>query len=452
MTPEMLIIFMFVGLFIGILLGFPVALTMISVSLIIGYISLGNIAFVFPGVAINNLSYELTYIALPMFIFMGCMLEKSGVADRAFGVLEQWLRGVKGGIGIAAILICLLFAASIGVLGASVTTVGILALGPMVTRGYDKGFATGIVAAGGTLGILLPPSIVLIIFGAIAQLSLFRIFVAAVVPGLLLAVLYVLYAGIIGYVKKGIVPEVVKDINVPLQYNVRQGLASFIPFIALILIVMGALFFGIANPTEVAAFGAFGSIIVVAIYKRLTGGVVLEASLNTLSFTAMVVFIAVGASMFTTVFFINGGRRIIENTIDAMGLSGNATFALFLIVIFIMGVCMDWLGVSMVMIPIFLPILTGFGFDPIHVSIVVLVLLQTSFLTPPFAQSVLYALSVVPEGIEIKTEKAYRGALPFIAMQLFVVLLCIVFPSLTTFLPDLTLTGWGVPDIRVIRP
>ncbi|MCL2436851.1 MAG: TRAP transporter large permease subunit [Clostridiales bacterium] len=442
MGQELILLLMFIGLFVGVFMGFPVALTMIGISIIVGFSHLGTTSFRMPGMMLNSVIGEWAYVAVPMFVFMGCMLEKSGAADNAFGVMNQWFRNVRGGLGISVALICVLFAACIGVLGASVTTVGVLALGPMIKRGYDKGFSTSIVAAGGSMGILLPPSIVLILFSSLAALSMFRLFVATIVPGILLALLYAIYAGIVGYIKPGIVPAVEKDKNAPLEYNLRQSLSSFLPFILLIFAVLGAMFLGLVSPTEVAAFGSLGSILVAMWNKKFNKTTFLDAAKQTFGVTAMVMLIAVGATMFTATFFLNGGRPVIRNILEQYNLGANGTFALFLIIIFVLGICVDWLGVSMIMVPIFMPILVEFGFDGIHVSVVALVLLQTSFLTPPFAQSILYALSVVPEGIKIQEKEVYRSVAPFIGIQLLVVAICIIFPGVVTFLPGLMLTGW----------
>jgi len=439
-SAEVLTIFMFVGLFIGVLLGFPVAFTMIGISLIAGYLSIGGLVLAFSGNAINTVIGEFAFVAVPMFVFMGCILERTGLAKNSFEVLSQWLRKVRGGLGISSVILCMMFAACIGILGASVTTVGILALGPMIKKGYDKGFATGIVAAGGSLGILLPPSIVLILFAVIAAVSMMRLFVAAVVPGIILGILYAIYAGVIGYLKKGVVPEIsLEDDDMPVKYNLTQSLSAFLPFVILIFLVLGALVFGIAAPTEVAAFGGLGSIAVAFAYKKCNLEILKGAMIQSIGVTAMVMLVAAAAMMFTSVFFIIGGRQVVMNFIEFLGLGGNGIFFLFIIIIFVMGLCVDWIGVSMVMVPIFIPLLISHGFDPIHVSVVVLVLLQTSFLTPPFAQSILYALSVVPEDIEIKTAEAYKGAVPFICIQLFVAIICILFPSVVTFLPNMML-------------
>ena len=440
MTPEVLAALMFLGVFAGIFLGFPIAFTLAGVSIIVGYIGLGNIVFPMAGYQINTVLGEFAYIAVPLFVFMGCMLERSGVADAAFGALSQWLGKVRGGLGIATVILCMVFAACVGILGASVATIGLLALKPMIERGYDKGLATGVVAAGGSLGVLLPPSIVLILFGQAAKVTVTKLFIAAIIPGLLLGLFYAVYVGLIGYFKEGAVPKIDETGETRRKYSLRQGISAFLPFAILISMVVGVIFFGIAAPTEVAAFGALGSVVIAAGHKKCSIRVFREAAISALAVSSMVIFIAIGASVFTSVFFRIDGASVLRKAIEGVGLGPSGVFALFLISVFVLGIFIDWLGVTMILIPIFMPMLAEFGFDPLIVSITVLVLLQTSFLTPPFAQAILYVMGVAPP--EVHIGEAYRGALPFIFIQIAVVLICIFFPSAVTFLPDLMFKPW----------
>jgi len=415
--------------------GFPIAFTLSGVAIITGYIGWGKAVFQLMGYHVNTIMSNFEYIAIPLFVFMGCMMESSGAADTAFGVLSQWLRKVKGGLGVAAVFVCMLFASCIGVIGASVATLGLLALGPMIDRGYDKSFASGLLATGAGLGVLLPPSFVIILFSDIASVSIGKMFVAAILPGLLLGFCYAVYAALIGYIKKDAVPAVVKDDSAPLKYSLWQGLASLVPFAAIVFMVMGAIVFGIAAPTEAASIGALGSIIITAAYRKCTREALYKAAMNTVRISTMIVFVAVGAGMFTAVLFGIGGSKLIRAAIEEAGLGPNGTLALVLVLVFLLGIFIDWLGVALVLVPICLPILVGYGFDPLHVSVVILVLLQTSFITPPFAYSIIFLKGVAPPSVS--SSDIYRGVVPFICIQLFVVLLCVLVPSIVTLLPDL---------------
>ena len=439
MTPELLTVLMFASVLVGIFMGFPIAFTLMGLSLVFGYVVFGNLAFNIMGYRINLVMSDVAYITVPLFVFMGCMLERSGVADNAFGALNQWLRKVRGGLGIATVILCLLFAGCIGIVGASVSALGTLALVPMISRGYSKGLATGLLAAGGTLGILLPPNVALIIFSPIVKVSMAKLFIGAVIPGLLLGFCYAVYVGSIGYFKKGEVPEVVTDDSQPPEYTLWQGLVSFVPFLALIVAVLGAIYLGITPPMDAAAVGALGSVLIAAGYRRCGKETLLEAAMNTLRISTMVIFVALGASMFTAIFFGIGGSGVIKSAIAGIGLGPGATLALFLIAVFVSGIFLDWLGVILIIVPIFMPIIAEFGFDPLHIGIVVLVLLQTSFLTPPFAYSIFYVAGVSPPGVTIAD--IYKGVIPFILIQIIVVMICIFFPAVVTVLPNLMYSG-----------
>jgi tripartite ATP-independent transporter DctM subunit len=441
MSNETLIILMFVSVCVGILMGFPVSFTMAGVPIIFGDIGFGNTVFLIAGYQFTAVMDEFAFIAIPLFVFMGAILERSGVAEGALGALSQWLRKIRGGLGITTIIICMLLSACVGVLGASVAAIGLLTLGPLINRGYDKRLAAGIVAAGGSLSVLLPPSIVLILFSTEIDIQMVKLFLGAIAPGLLLGFCYMFYIAALAIFKSSKLPEVEKDDGRPLKYTLSQGLIAFVPLMALIFIVLGAILGGIASPTEVSAVGAVGSIIVTAAYKKCNKEILLEAAVNTLMVSTMVIFIAIGAELFKSVFFRMEGAAIIKSAIASSGLSAYGVFAVFLALVFIMGIFIDWFGISLILCPIFIPLLNGFGFDPIHVSITVLVLLQTSFLTPPFAQSVLYVMGVAPPGLTISD--AYRGSIPFIIIQLLVVLLCVSFPGFIMFLPDTFVVGWN---------
>ena len=441
MSINMVIVLMFVMIAVGVFLGFPIAFVLAGLGLIFGYIFWGPQVVNLMAARGFAVMTNMTYVAIPLFVFMGCMLEHSGIANVAFGALNQWLRRIRGGLGVATIAICTMFGACVGVVGASVTTMGLLALPPMVDRGYSKSLATGIVAAGGSLGILIPPSIMIVVFGPVAGVSVVKLFAGAVPPGFLLAIAYIVYILVCGFVKKDMVPPAIKkdDPNVKLEFTLAQGLASFLPFIVLILLVMGSILLGIAAPTEAAGVGALGAILIAIGYRRFNKKSVVGSAIATLSTSAMVMFVILGANVFTAVFFGLGGTKVVTNFINAMGLGPNGLFAVVLIVVFILGVFIDWVGITLIVVPVFMPILVEFGFDPLFVSLIIIVLMQTSFLTPPFAYAIFYIAGIAPPGVTVM--HIYKGVLPFIAIQVVVVALCIWQPNILLWLPNALNTG-----------
>jgi len=439
MTPELIVVLMIVGVLVGVMLGFPIAFTLGALGLIFGYIGWGSPVLNMVGIRAVGLNQDIIFIAIPLFVFMGCMLERSGVAIKAFEVLNQWLRRIKGGLGIASVIICVIFGASVGVVGASVVTMALLCIPPMLKAGYDKRLATGIVAAGGTLGILLPPSIMLVVLGPVAQVSVIQLFAGTIAPGLLLGLLYAIYVALIGNLRKGMVPETIKDdTNYVKQFNLAQGLAAFLPLIVLIFAVLGAIFFGIAAPTEAAAVGALGAIIVAVGYRKCTWDALAGSAKATIRASSMVFFVILGANIFTGSFFAVGGTRIVSNVLTGLGLGPVGTYAIVLLLVFSLGIFLDWVGVILIVVPVFLPILVEFGFDPLAVSLTIVVLLQTSFVTPPFAYTIFYIAGVSPP--EVKVADIYRGVTPFIFIQLIVVAICIAFPGFLLFLPDVLIS------------
>jgi tripartite ATP-independent transporter DctM subunit len=426
---------MFIGVAVGIFLGFPVAFTLAGMGLVFGVIGYGsNATFYLMGARAFSVMTNYMYIAIPLFIFMGSMLQMSGVADSAFGALKQWMRNIKGGLGIATVVLCVIFGSCVGVVGASVTTMALLTLPPMYESGYKRSLATGIVAAGGTLGILLPPSIMMVVMGPVAGVSIIKLFAGTIAPGLMLGFVFGLYVFIIVRVRKGLVPDVVKSKDEVLQYSLGQGLAAFIPLISLILAVLGAIFFGIASPTEAAAVGALGSVVIAAGYRRLNIKAICDTAMITLRASTMVMFVILGANVFTAVFFVIGGTETTANFLKGMGLAGGGTFAVVLLLVFLLGIFLDWVGVILIVVPVFMPILVEFGFHPLYVSLVILVLLQTSFITPPFAYTMFYIMGVAPPGT--KLSDLYKGVVPFIILQLIVVGICIALPDFIVAIPE----------------
>ena len=435
MTLSVFTILMFVGILIGVFMGFPIAFTLAGLGCVFGFLGWGGDAIV-PLLASKSFAVfqNYTYVAIPLFVFMGAMLDKSGVADKAFGVLNYWLRNIKGGLGIATIILCTIFAACTGVVGASVTAMGLLALPPMIKRGYNHSLATGIVGAGGTLGILIPPSIMLVLYGPMASISVVDLFSSAIVPGLMLAVGYLLYVIIYVHVKKDAIvpPAETEEME---RYSLLDGVKAFVPFLFIIFMVLGLILFGVCSPTEASAAGAFGSILLAAVYKKLSLKVLFDAAKSSLSTSAMVMFVAVGANIFTSVFFGVGADRVLSNFVLNLGLGTWGTIISVLLLVFVLGMLIDWVGILLIVVPIFMPIIVNLGVDPLWASMLIIVMLQSSFLTPPFAYALFYIKGIAPPGVTIG--EIYKGVIPFICIIFGVLILLMLFPGIVSFLPGL---------------
>jgi len=439
MTPEFLTVMMFVGVTVGIFAGFPVAFALTGMGLIFGMIGWGPMAaFNMMGARAYSTMTNYMFVAIPLFVFMGSMLQSSGVAESAFGVLRQWLQNIKGGLGIATVILCVIFGSCVGVVGASVTTMAMLTLPPMINNGYKNSLATGIVAAGGTLGILLPPSIMMIVLGPVASVSVIKLFAGTIPPGLLLGFCYGLYVFIFVRVKKDAIVPVVQTGEIK-RYTIIQGLGAFLPLIMLIFTVLGAIFFGFAAPTEAAGVGALGAILIAAGYRQLNRKTIHEAAMVTVRASTMVMFVIMGASIFTSTFFGIGGTKVLAAALQDVGLEAFGTLILVMVVVFVIGIFIDWVGVILIVVPVFLPILIAYGYDPLYVCLLVCVMLQTSFVTPPFAYTIFYIMGVAPKGVQLID--VYKGVVPFICIQVLVVGFCVAFPGFLGWLPAIMVPG-----------
>lgn len=437
MSPELVTILMFVGIVVGVTAGFPIAFVLGGLGVIFGLLA---------GIRVEGLmlvrAYGVanTYIfaCIPLFVFMGCMMERSGCSELAFNVLHQWLAKLKGGLAMATVAISTLFAATTGIIGASVTTMGLVALPAMLKKGYNKPLATGSVCAGGTLGILIPPSIMLILYAPMVGVSVARMFIGAILPGFLLSGLFMLYIAVVCHIKPDMAPPPVEDAEVgrfTLTQNLIMGLKSLFPPMFLILAVLGTILFGLAAPTEAAGVGALGAIVLAAIYGKLNWGNLKAASYNTLRISTMIMFIALGANLFTGTFVTAGCGFVVTDFLLGLGLGRWGIFALVLSIIFLLGMFIDWVGILLIMVPIFGPILNSLGFDPLWTGLIICISLQMSFLTPPFAYAIFYLKGLNIEGVTLPI--LYKGVVPFLLLQATGVALCIVFPKIITLLPQL---------------
>ncbi|OPY88705.1 MAG: Sialic acid TRAP transporter permease protein SiaT [Smithella sp. PtaU1.Bin162] len=440
MSPELTTILMFLSLLV-LLTGFPLAFGIASMGILFGYLTGGNaFLYMIPQRVINGTLSEYILAAVPLFIFMGVSISSSGVAERSFIVLQRWMSSIRGGLAIATITLAIVFAACVGVVGASVTAIGILAIPAMQKARYADSLATGVVCAGGTLGILIPPSIMLILYAPIAGVSVVDMYAGAVVPGLLLGILYIVYVILRTKFNPEMGPSLPKEMGLKFfsRESLVQGFKYLAPPVLLVILVMGSLFLGIASPTEAGAVGSVGAIALGFIYRTITWQSFKNDCYLTLRITAMIIFIAIAASLFTGAFLNAGCGQVITDVLLGLGLGRWGIFIAVLIIVLILGCFIDWIGILLIMVPIFAPILTTLKFDPLWVGLVVCTSLQVSFLSPPFAYSIFYAKAITPK---TPLTDIYRGVMPFVAIQLLVTMLCIIFPALCLWLPNLLSQG-----------
>jgi len=436
MSPEFLTLAMFIALLVGIFSGHPLAFVLGGLSII--FAALGPGLKVMP-ILIGRIYSQMDnyiLIAIPMFILMARLLSDSGVTDKMFDVLRLSFGRQRGGVGIAVVIISVILAATTGIIGASMTVMGMLALPAMLKYGYQKELSTGVIAAGGSLGILIPPSIMLVILGSYAQISVGQLFAAALVPGLMLATLYALYVFIVTTIRPDWGPPASQEEldSVTGRELIREALISAVPPILLILGVLGSIFAGIATTTEAASIGAFLTLILVIARGMFNWTMLAEALWASAKTSAMVLFVVVGATAFTGVFVAIGGAKVVSQYIGDLGLGAWGTFIVMMLIVFLLGMILDWLGIVLICLPVFLPIVNTFGFDPMWFVMMVAIVLQTSFLTPPFGYALFYLEGVAPPGVTIG--HIYRGILPFVGLIVAACVLCAVFPGIITWLPE----------------
>ncbi|MCK5825846.1 MAG: TRAP transporter large permease subunit [Desulfuromusa sp.] len=411
------------------LLGFPVAFTFGGAAVVFGLIAEGPSIFAMMPHRIWSVMNNTILMAIPLFIFMGIVLQKSKLAERLLESMGFLFGEMRGGIAISTVLVGALLAASTGVVGASVVAMGVISLPVMLKYNYDKKLATGAICAAGTLGQIIPPSIILIILGDVFQVPVGDLFMAAFWPGISLVLFYVIYIAIITYFKKDLAPPIRLEgaEHGTKAQQVIRALKAIIPPLILIMLVLGSILFGVATPTESSAVGGIGAIILAAMYKQLSIKMVWDSTMETVKITSMVFAILVGATAFSMVFTYTGGDYLVEDFM--MGLPGEkwGFLILSMLVIMVLGFFIDFIEISYIIVPILAPIADNLGINPIWYAILVAMNLQTSFLTPPFGFSLFYLKGVSPP--EIKTTDIYWGVMPFIAIQVFVLAILVIFPG-----------------------
>ena len=418
------------------LFGFPVAFTLGGVSILMGAATFGFDFFHLLPLRVWGVMTNYVLIAVPLFVFMGVMLEKSGLAEELLETMALLFGRLRGGLAISIVVVGAMLGASTGIVGATVVTMGMLSLPTMLRRGYSPEVAAGTVAASGTLGQIIPPSIVLVLLGSILNVSIGDMFMGAVIPGFALVGLYLLWIGILAILRPNLVPAMpAADLAVFRGAGMaRKILQAFILPFFLILAVLGSIFAGIASPTEAAAVGAFGATVLTIAQGKFSISVLKAVMAETTHLTCMVFFILVGATSFGLVFRGMEGDIYLTNLIVSADMGPSAFLALVMVMIFIAGFFIDFIEITFIIVPVVAPIFQQFGVDPLWLGILIAMNLQTSFLTPPFGFSLFYLKGVAPKGIE--TGHIYRGIIPFIIIQIIAVGLVIAFPESATWFPE----------------
>jgi tripartite ATP-independent transporter DctM subunit len=430
--PGIITFLMMGGLLIGLFLGHSLAFVFGGLAVIFGYIVWGPHVFNLFANRILDLMSNFTLVAIPMFILMANLLNSSGVAEKLFDAMRYLMGPIRGGIAIAVVIVSTLFAACTGVIAASIVTMGLLGLPVMLKYGYNKELACGSICAGGSIGILIPPSIMLIVMADQTGLSVGKLFIGSVVPGLTLSLLYIIYIAILCFFKPSLGPPMAKEqrAEISTPQLLKMMLISLFPPLFLILGVLGTIFTGVATPTEASAVGAFLALLLTIAYGRFSWEMVQEVAVSTGKTVAMVMFILVGASCFTGVYMGSGGGEAVSSFLIGLEFGRWGIFAAMMIIMFILGMFVDWIGIVYLTFPIFIPVIIELDFNPLWFVVISAVNLQASFLTPPFGYA-LFFMKGVGEG-HLKTEQIYRSVLPFVFFIFVAILLFIAFPGAIT--------------------
>ena len=437
---EILAILMLVCFFVLLMVGVPVGLTLATTGFVFGFIGFGSLLFNLLPHRIFGVVSNTTLLAIPLFVFMGVMLEKSRLAEELMDVIGHAAGALRGGLGLGIVAVGVLMGATTGIVGATVVTLGLLALPGMLRRGYDKGLACGVICASGTLGQIIPPSLILILLADIMNESVGTLFAAAMVPGLMLAGLYFLYLLGLEIVRPDLVPAIPKEERALITRTALAGklLRVAMPPVGLVGAVLGSIIAGVAAPSEAASMGALGSIVVVVLGGRFNWKVLTETVQTTTRITAMVMFILICAQVFALAFRGLQGERLVQDAFTLLPGDINASIWFLMLIIFVLGFFIEWIEISYIAVPLFLPVFAAANVDMIWLATLICLNLQTSFLTPPFGWSLFFLRGVAPP--EITTGDIYRGIVPFVLLQLVALVLVFWYPGIATWLPRVI--GW----------
>ncbi|WP_310315194.1 TRAP transporter large permease subunit [Hydrogenophaga palleronii] len=428
------------GFFLMLMIGIPVAVSIATVGFVFGWLGFGDVLFNLLPARLYGIVSGYQWMAIPLFVFMGVMLEKSRLADDLLDVMGHIAGGVKGGMAVGIVLFGVLMGATTGIVGATIITLGLLTLPTLIRRGYDKSVACGVICASGTLGQIIPPSLILILLSDIMQLSVGTLFAAAVGPGMLLAAVYIVYLLVMGWLRPASMPPI------PLAerdaVSRRELWARFfkvlVPPVMLVVAVLGSIVGGIAAPTEAASMGAVGAVLITVFSGRFSWATLKATALDTSKITAIMMFILMLAQVFALSFRGLQGEALIEGLFEALPGGANLAVWFMMLIIFVLGFFIEWIEISYIAVPLFLPILINLGVDPVWLAMLVTLNLQSSFLTPPFGWALFYLKGVAPPEVNIKD--IYLGVLPFIGLQFTALVLLFFYPQIALWLPKAI--GW----------
>jgi tripartite ATP-independent transporter DctM subunit len=434
MTDPQVALMMLVLLIVFIMIGFPIAFTLAAMGVFFGYYAMGPHIF---DLFVQN-TYDImtndVLTAVPLFLFMGYIVERANILDRLFYSIQIAAKHVPASMAVASLITCAMFATATGIVGAVVTLMGLLAFPAMLKAGYDTKLSSGVICAGGCLGILIPPSVMLILYGATSGVSVVRLYAAALFPGFLLAGLYVVYVVARALINPKLAPKLPKEeTDVPFFQVVYMLLTSFFPLAVLIMSVLGAILFGLATPTEAASVGAVGALALAAGYRALTWQRLKEGVFLTARTSAMVCYLFVGSWTFASIFAYLGGERLVEEWVLGMELTPLTFLLMTQFIIFLLGWPLEWTEIIVIFVPIFLPLLGHFDVDPLFFGVLVALNLQTAFLTPPMAMSCYYLKGIAPPSVELM--EIFKGALPFLSMVFVAMIIVYIFPGIALWLP-----------------
>ena len=437
MSPEFVAISMFACLFVAIFMGHPLSFSLGALAVIFGYFGWGGDLNAFLAVFSNKTYGVMTdyvLVAVPLFIFMAQLMNASGIAESLFHSMYVILGPIRGGLGLAVIVVSTVFAASAGVVGATEVAIGLLAAPALLKRGYSIPLTAGAICAGGTLGIIIPPSIMLVFYGSLANLSVGQLFAAAFMPGFLLAALYIVYIGVLCGIKPAYGPPMPKEerTHTAIQ-KIRMISTSLLPPIFLVFVVLGSIVSGLATPTEAAGIGCGGAAFLAIIYRKMTWQTVRDASRDTLMTTAMIMALAIGGNAFQSVFMGLRGGEAISHFLLSLTVGPTVVLIIMMGVVFLLGMFIDWIGILLIILPIFIPIASELDFNSVWFATLICVNLQMAFLTPPFGYSLFYLKGIAPE--EMTMNHIYKGVAPFIVLQWLGLVICVIFPDFVLWLP-----------------
>ena len=433
MSIEIITVLFFGSLLVLLLLGLPLVFVLGGVAVTFLYFTWGVDAFYILGTRMWGTMNSFTLVAIPLYIFMAMLLERAGVAQNLYRMMHLWWGGVRGGLAIGTVFICTIFAAMCGISGAAVVSMGTIALPHMLSRGYDKRLALGAINAGGGFGILIPPSVLMVLYALITGVSIGKLFAAGILPGLLLSLLVSLYIGIRCFIQPKLGPSLPPAERGDWSEKLLALRAVVLP-IFIVVIVLGSIFAGLATPTEAAAIGVFGALVAAAVHRQLTWTLVRESSIRTFALTGMVMWILFAAHAFSTAYNAMGAQSFIEGLMQFIPGGQWGALAAILVVLFLLGMVLDPVGIMLITLPVFLPIVTSYDFEPVWFGVIFIVCMEIGYMTPPFGFNLFYLKGVAPPGVTMAD--IYQSVWPYVSVIVVGLILLIVFPDIVMYLPD----------------